>query len=224
MSSWLQRKPLRGGYGLLQAESLSLWRFMRRRKTWVSIFIDHVTRDTRLHILSFKVYRRSTFQFRYTCSCPEGRYGRHCERSTFGFEELSYMTFPALDSNTNDITIVFATTKPDALLLYNYAPQAGGRSDFVVLELVDGRVVFSYGGARSAITSVTIKTENSVSDGEWRKVTATRNGRVVSLSVSMCREHGDICDDCRPGDGTCYADDVGPTGLASLFVLSYSFL
>ncbi|XP_054010117.1 cadherin-related tumor suppressor-like, partial [Hylaeus anthracinus] len=148
----------------------------------------------------------------YRCSCPEGRYGRHCERSTFGFEELSYMAFPALDSNTNDITIVFATTKPDALLLYNYAPQAGGRSDFVVLELVNGRVVFSYGGARSAITSITIKTELSVSNGEWRKVTATRNGRVVSLSVSVCREHGDICDDCRPGDGTCYADDVGPTG------------
>ncbi|KAG9437757.1 cadherin-related tumor suppressor isoform X1 [Apis mellifera carnica] len=148
----------------------------------------------------------------YRCSCPEGRYGRHCERSTFGFEELSYMAFPALDSNTNDITIVFATTKSDALLLYNYAPQTGGRSDFVVLELVDGRVVFSYGGARSAITSIVIKTENTVSDGEWRKVTATRNGRVVSLSVSMCREHGDICDDCRPGDGTCYADDVGPTG------------
>ncbi|EZA48524.1 Cadherin-related tumor suppressor [Ooceraea biroi] len=148
----------------------------------------------------------------YRCSCPEGRYGQHCERSTFGFDELSYMTFPALDSNTNDITIVFATTKPDALLLYNYAPQSGGRSDFVVLELIGGRVVFSYGGARSAITSVTIKTERSLSDGEWRKVTATRNGRVVSLSVSVCREHGDVCDDCRPGDGTCYADDVGPTG------------
>lgn len=122
------------------------------------------------------------------------------------------MTFPALDSNTNDITIVFATTKSDALLLYNYAPQTGGRSDFVVLELVDGRVVFSYGGARSAITTVAIKTEKPVSDGEWRKVTATRNGRVVSLSVSVCREHGDVCDDCKPGDGTCYADDVGPTG------------
>ncbi|XP_076279539.1 cadherin-related tumor suppressor fat [Lasioglossum baleicum] len=148
----------------------------------------------------------------YRCSCPEGRYGRHCDRSTFGFEELSYMTFPALDSNTNDITIVFATTKPDALLLYNYAPQTGGRSDFVVLELVNGRVVFSYGGAMSAIASITIRTKQSMSDGEWRKVTATRNGRVVSLSVSTCREHGDICDDCRPGDSACYADDVGPTG------------
>lgn len=117
-----------------------------------------------------------------------------------------------MDSNTNDITIVFATTKSDALLLYNYAPQTGGRSDFIVLELIDGRVVFSYGGARSAITTVTIKTERPVSDGEWHKVTATRNSRVISLSVSTCREHGDVCDDCRPGDSTCYADDVGPIG------------
>ncbi|XP_011701166.1 PREDICTED: cadherin-related tumor suppressor [Wasmannia auropunctata] len=148
----------------------------------------------------------------YRCSCPDGRYGRHCERSTFGFDELSYMAFPALDSTTNDITIVFATIKPNALLLYNYASQTGGRSDFVVLELIDGRVVFSYGGARSAITTVTIKTERPVSDGEWHKVTATRNGRVISLSVSTCKEHGDVCDDCRPGDGTCSANDVGPTG------------
>lgn len=153
----------------------------------------------------------------YRCSCPEGRYGRHCERSTFGFDELSYMAFPTLDSNTNDITIVFATTKPNALLLYNYAPQNGGRSDFVVLELMNGRVVFSYGGARSAITSVTIKTEKPVSDGKWRKVTATRNGRVVSLSVSVCKEHGDVCDDCSLGDGTCYVNDVGPTGLVLHF-------
>ncbi|KAL0131096.1 hypothetical protein PUN28_002587 [Cardiocondyla obscurior] len=147
----------------------------------------------------------------YRCSCPEGRYGRHCERSTFGFDELSYMAFPALDSNTNDITIVFATTKPDALLLYNYASQSGGRSDFVVLELINGRVVFSYGGARSAIGTVTIK-ERPVSNGEWHKVTATRNGKVLSLSVSTCKEHGDVCDDCKPGDHTCYADGVGPTG------------
>lgn len=122
------------------------------------------------------------------------------------------MSFPALDANTNDITVVFATTKPNALLVYNYGAQTGGRSDFVALELVNGRAVFSYGGARSAITSITIKSGEPLADGEWRKVTATRNGRVVSLSVSNCREHGDVCEDCRPGDVTCYIDDIGPTG------------
>ncbi|XP_046590882.1 cadherin-related tumor suppressor [Neodiprion lecontei] len=153
----------------------------------------------------------------YRCSCPEGHYGRHCERSTFGFEELSYMSFPTLDVNTNDISIVFATTKPNALLLYNYGPQTGGRSDFVALELVDGRAVFSYGGARSAITSVTIRAGETLADGKWRKVTATRNGRLVSLSVSNCKEHGDVCEDCRLGDVTCYADDIGPTGTLNFY-------
>ncbi|XP_046739792.1 cadherin-related tumor suppressor [Diprion similis] len=153
----------------------------------------------------------------YRCSCPEGRYGRHCERSTFGFEELSFMSFPTLDVNTNDITIVFATTKPNALLLYNYGPQTAGRSDFVALELVDGRAVFSYGGARSAITNVTIRAGETLADGKWRKVTATRNGRVVSLSVSNCKEHGDVCEDCRPGDATCYADGIGPTGTLNFY-------
>nr|CAD7263879.1 unnamed protein product [Timema shepardi] len=146
----------------------------------------------------------------YKCSCPEARYGRHCERSTFGFKELSFMAFPSLDSATNDVSIVFATTKPDALLLYNFGVQTGGRSDFVALELVGGRAVFSYGGARTAITAVTVG--GSLSDGEWHKVTATRNGRVVSLGIAKCTDSGDICHECRPGDAACYADDIGPSG------------
>jgi len=147
----------------------------------------------------------------YRCSCPEARYGRHCEGSTFGFNELSFMTFPSLDGSTNDISVVFATTKLDALLVYNFGVQTGGRSDFVALELVAGRAVFSYGGARTAITSVRVDSD-SLADGEWHKVTATRNGRVVSLSVSSCTEHGDVCTDCRPGDASCYADEIGPAG------------
>ncbi|KAJ8984353.1 hypothetical protein NQ317_003500, partial [Molorchus minor] len=126
----------------------------------------------------------------YKCSCTDGRYGRHCEKSTYGFNDLSYMTFSSLDAGTNDIS-----------------------SDFVAVELVRGRAVFSFGGARTAITSVSVggKT-NNLADGSWHKITATRNGRVVSLSVGSCTEQGDICEDCRPGDGSCYADDIGPSG------------
>lgn len=123
------------------------------------------------------------------------------------------MTFPSLDAATNDISFVFATTKPDSLLVYNYGLQTGGRSDFVAVELVNGRAVFSFGGARTAITSVSVggKT-NNLADGNWYKITATRNGRVVSLSVASCSEHGDICEECRPTDSSCYADDTGPAG------------
>lgn len=149
----------------------------------------------------------------YKCSCTDGRYGRHCEKSTFGFRELSYMTFPALDAATNDISFVFATIKPNSLLVYNYGLQTGGRSDFVAVELVNGRAVFSFGGSRTAITSINVGgTTNTLADGNWHKITATRNGRVVSLSVATCSENGDICEECKPGDTSCYADDIGPAG------------
>ncbi|CAB0008571.1 unnamed protein product [Nesidiocoris tenuis] len=151
----------------------------------------------------------------YRCNCPSSRHGRHCEKSTFGFNELSYMTFSALDGSTNDISIIFATTKPNALLAYNYGPQTGGRSDFVALELINGKAVFSYGGTRTAITSVSVgngRDGASLADGEWHKITAIRNGRLISLSVASCSENGDLCHECKPGDSNCYANVVGPAG------------
>ncbi|XP_059046362.1 cadherin-related tumor suppressor [Achroia grisella] len=149
----------------------------------------------------------------YKCSCTNGRYGTHCESATFGFNELSFMQFPALDASTNDITIIFATTKPDALLLYNYGIQTGGRSDFIAIELLGGKPVFSFGGSRTSITSVAINNFNrNLADGEWYKLTATRNGRVISLSIASCIDHGDVCTECEPGDDSCYDDDTGQAG------------
>ncbi|KAG7305888.1 hypothetical protein JYU34_008433 [Plutella xylostella] len=149
----------------------------------------------------------------YKCSCIDGRYGKHCESSTFGFNDLSYMKFPALDASTNDITLIFATRRPDALLLYNYGAHTGGRSDFIAIELLGGKPVFSFGGARTSITSVAItNTDKNLADGGWYKLTATRNGRVISLSVTSCSDHGDVCMECKPGDDSCYADDTGQAG------------
>lgn len=123
------------------------------------------------------------------------------------------MTFPSLDAGTNDISFIFATTKANSLLVYNYGLQSGGRSDFVAVELINGKAVFSFGGARTAITSVTVGGKsNTLANGNWHKITATRNGRVVSLSVATCVENGDMCEECRPGDSSCYADDIGPAG------------
>lgn len=149
----------------------------------------------------------------YKCSCTEGHYGRHCERTTYGFQELSFMKFVPLDSTTNDISIVFATTKPNALLLYNFGTQSGGRSDFVAIEIVRGKAMFSFGASRTAITSITTGGANgNLANGQWHKITATRNGRVMSLSAVKCSENGDSCSECRPGDASCYVDDIGPTG------------
>ncbi|TDG46679.1 hypothetical protein AWZ03_006859 [Drosophila navojoa] len=146
----------------------------------------------------------------YKCSCPSGRFGRHCERFSYGFEPLSFMSFPSLDPTTNDISIVFATTKPTALLVYNYGLQNGGRSDFLAIELVKGQAVFSSGGSRTAISTVTAGF--NLANGNWHKVTATRNGRVMSLSIAKCTESGEVCAECIPGDSSCYADDVVPVG------------
>ena len=120
------------------------------------------------------------------------------------------MTFPTLDPTTNDISIVFSTNKPDALLVYNYGVQTGGRSDFVAIEINGGKPWFKYGGSRTEITNVTVN--KYVSDSNWYKVTATRNGRVMSLSVAECTNSGEICNQCDPIMGNCYADTVGLTG------------
>jgi protocadherin Fat 4 len=120
------------------------------------------------------------------------------------------MKFPALDSNTNDIEITFSSMKEDSLLVYNFGQQSGGRSDFIAIELVAGKAVFSFGGARTAITKITV--DKYLANGRWHKVTATRNNRVASLSVSDCAESGEFCKLCKAGDETCFAKDIGESG------------
>ena len=146
----------------------------------------------------------------YQCKCPDNFYGTNCEKSTFGFGELSYMKFPPLDPNTNDISITFSTLKENSLLIYNYGRQSGGRSDFLAIELIGGKAVFSFGGARTAITKISIN--KYLSNGRWYKVTATRNNRVASLSIEDCTESGEFCKLCQAGDEKCFAKDISETG------------
>ena len=146
----------------------------------------------------------------YQCKCPDNFYGTNCEKSTFGFAELSFMTFPSLDPNTNDISITFSTTKANSLLVYNYGESSGGRSDFLSVQLVEGKARFSFGGARTAITEISVN--KYIADGRWFKVTATRNNRVASLSVEDCTESGEFCKLCQAGDESCFTKDIGDTG------------
>lgn len=146
----------------------------------------------------------------YRCVCNNNYYGTHCEKSSFGFSELSYMTFPPLEASTNDISVVFSTNMANALLVYNYGQQTGGRSDFVALEIHNGKPRFMFGGSQTAIASILV--DKPVADGKWYRVTATRNGRVGSLSVGECSQTGETCRDCRSGDRSCSADYTGPTG------------
>ncbi|KAK2725567.1 cadherin-related tumor suppressor-like [Artemia franciscana] len=146
----------------------------------------------------------------YKCQCLDNFYGSFCEKSSFGFEELSYMAFPSLEASTNDISIVFSTNKPDALLMYNFGHQNGGRSDFVALEIYEGRPWFLFGSIQTATASLFV--EKEVTDGRWYRITATRNGRVGSLTVADCTNSGEMCTECKPGDKSCSTSYTGFSG------------
>ncbi|CAN8006312.1 unnamed protein product [Ixodes hexagonus] len=150
----------------------------------------------------------------YHCLCEPNFFGRHCEKSTFGFEPYSYMAFPSLKPSTNDISVVFATNRKHALLAYNFGSQNGGRSDFVALEIANGKPTFSFGGSRTAVAKVVL--DRDVADGNWHRVTVIRNGRVASLSVVSCQDHGELCEECSHANSSCSLSVTGQAGTLSL--------
>ncbi|XP_064481963.1 cadherin-related tumor suppressor-like [Ornithodoros turicata] len=149
----------------------------------------------------------------YHCVCEPNYFGRHCEKSTYGFHPYSYMAFPSLRPTTNDISVIFSTNRKNALLVYNFGMHNGGRSDFVALEIIEGKPQFSFGGSRTAISKVSLNTD--VADGGWHKVTVIRNGRVASLSAVGCQNHGEYCEECSHANLNCSVSVTGQTGTLS---------
>ncbi|XP_016110127.1 protocadherin Fat 4 [Sinocyclocheilus grahami] len=121
----------------------------------------------------------------YYCHCPFGVFGKHCELNSYGFEELSYMEFPSLDPNNNYIYIKFATLKENALLMYNHDNQTGDKAEFLALEILEGRMRFSFNlGSGTYKLMTTIR----VSDGQFHTVIGRRAGMAASLTVDLCGE------------------------------------
>jgi len=146
----------------------------------------------------------------YRCRCLDNYYGNHCELSTMGFGQLSYAALPSLDATANDVSVIFTTTKANALLLYNRGELVGGRSDFLALELVKGRPLFSWGGARTEIAR--LKLDRDVATGRWYRLTATRRNQVATLSLEDCTESGEYCKTCEPDDPRCFTKITGEAG------------
>ncbi|XP_072351783.1 protocadherin Fat 4 isoform X2 [Scyliorhinus torazame] len=121
----------------------------------------------------------------YYCHCPFGVFGKYCEVNSYGFEELSYMEFPSLDPNNNYIYIKFSTIKENSLLMYNYDNQTGNKAEFLALEIVDGKMKFSFNLGSGAHRLMTTK---RVSDGQFHTVVARRAGLAASLTVDTCSE------------------------------------
>lgn len=110
-----------------------------------------------------------------------GVFGKHCELNSYGFEELSYMEFASLDPNNNYIYIKFATLKENALLMYNHDNQTGDKAEFLALEILEGRMRFSFNlGSGTYKLMTTIR----VSDGQFHTVIARRAGMVSPFDLS----------------------------------------
>ena len=111
----------------------------------------------------------------YRCECRFGEWGNICQFKSIGFQQGSYMEFPALSRTQNVITMQFTTVSPNSLLLYNHDGTSSAEAEFLTLEVVSGKLQLSY-NLGDGIT--VISTEAMVADGRWHKVEARRNGKV----------------------------------------------
>lgn len=110
--------------------------------------------------------------------------GVNCEEHSYGFQELSYIEFPPLDPYYNLISLEFATVQQNSLLLYNHGDPS--TSEFLALEIVDGRLWFSYDLGSKVVRLVTGK---SVADGRFHNITVKRTGNVCHfyfLGLNVC--------------------------------------
>lgn len=117
------------------------------------------------------------------CSCTHGYEGGHCELVTASFNgsstSNSFRTFlPLGHQGQGKITLEFATTAMDGLLLYSTQYQEGKSEDFIAAEVVGGyvRVGVSHGsGERDVILS---HSSVRVDDGRWHQMTIEARGKV----------------------------------------------
>lgn len=112
---------------------------------------------------------------KFQCECPYGFWGDLCQFTSLGFNEMSYMIYPQLAALNNEIEVVFATEKSNALLLYNPSSVAGS-SSFIALEILNGRIRFSVALGSQEVRRVTIN--KMVNTGSWFKVKVNRNREV----------------------------------------------
>nr|XP_002124308.4 protocadherin Fat 4 [Ciona intestinalis] len=128
----------------------------------------------------------------HTCVCQFGTTGRNCEVNSLGFEPLSYLGMPTLNSQSNTIFLEFATVSSSALILYNH----GGNSSalFVAMELLRGtlRVSYSFNNIRIYRHSV----GTNLNNGIFHSVRFTLSQSGASINVDNCLITNDIAGDC----------------------------
>lgn len=100
------------------------------------------------------------------------------------------MKFKTLRSSNqesyNNITLLFATSMVDGLLFYNNDGTTKDDGDFIALEIVQGKIRFSYNLGYTKAPAVVV-VERAVSDGKWHHVNVIRDKVVSQQQVFFCR-------------------------------------
>ncbi|KAH7641931.1 protocadherin-like wing polarity protein stan isoform x3 [Dermatophagoides farinae] len=108
-----------------------------------------------------------------------------CELRSRSFVTGSYLIFSALKQRYRlNLKLRFATRQPNGLLLYN--GRYNELHDFIGLELIDGRVYFSFslGGVNRAQVSV----GHRLNDGQWHHVQLNYVNHTATLILDNCDE------------------------------------
>ncbi|XP_055704133.1 protocadherin-like wing polarity protein stan [Phlebotomus papatasi] len=124
-------------------------------------------------------------------SCIYGNISPHhppytstCELKSRSFSKNSFLTFNSLKQRHRfTLKMKFATVHENGLLLYN--GRYNELHDFIALEILSGKVVFSF-SLGDAVESVTVNKETKVSDGLWHTVEVTYFNRTVVLALDDC--------------------------------------
>ncbi|XP_031558160.1 protocadherin Fat 4-like [Actinia tenebrosa] len=135
----------------------------------------------------------------FKCICDFGGRGDRCQYSSLGFAVVSYMKFPSIRSNNqdtyNNISLVFSTSTPDGLLLYNNDGTTDMDGDFISLEIVQGKIRFSYNLGFTPTPAVVV-VDKVVNDGKWHHVMVIRDKKTAQVEVdSIFRGSGSVTGD-----------------------------
>lgn len=110
-----------------------------------------------------------------------------CELRARSFTRGSYLTFPALRQRHRlSLSLRFASRQDNVLLLYN--GRYNEKHDFIALEILDARLVFSF-SLGSTVSRVSITPPDGyLTDGQWHTVEIAYLNRSAQLKLDGCDE------------------------------------